>query len=87
VSLSVTTYKNNYQLIRKEVSAGTYIAPLVRLGLEWKPRPRIGWTVFGQYNFSKEDYKVYGGPAGSEVLVRQFTFPQIMVETTLSFYF
>ena len=61
-----------------------YVTPLVRAGLEWKPQARLGWAVFTQYNVSKKDYKIH---MRDGALVRQFTFPQILVETTLSLYF
>lgn len=61
----------------------TYTTPLARLGLEWKPKARLGLCVFGQYNVLKDDYKI----EGYGVLVRQFTFPRVIVETTLSLYF
>ena len=61
----------------------TYTTPLARVGLEWKPQARLGLGVFGQYNVLKDDYKI----KGYGVLVRQFTFPQLIVETTLSLYF
>lgn len=72
----------------------TYNTPFVRLGLEWRPQVRLGWSVVGAYNFLKKDHKGYaefGDKSGSNirenVLVQQFTFPQVMLETTFSFYF
>lgn len=72
---------------------GKYITPFVRMGVEWKPKARIGWALFGQYNVLKKDYKIYADCYGSnpsswaKVFVSEYTFPQIILETTFSFYF
>lgn len=78
--------------LRTEEGDAAYLTPAVRLGLEWKPQARIGWAVFGQYNIVKEDYNTYAYQCGgtgtcTTIRVNQFTFPQVMIETTLSFYF
>lgn len=74
----------------------TYSTPFVRLGLEWRPKTRLGISLCGTYNILKKDYKGYAevedftGPITTyttQVLAQQFTFPQLMVQGQLALYF
>ncbi len=66
-----------------------YRTNFASVALEWKPQARIGASVRGAYNFTRKDYKSYGGVSGvwSGELLQQFSFPQVIVEGIVSVYF
>ncbi|HAH31496.1 MAG TPA: hypothetical protein DCL44_04175 [Elusimicrobia bacterium] len=80
---------DNDGAVRLSEDNDSNIIPFVRLGLEWKIQPLLGWAVFGSYNLAQNDYKYYSlaGGNNTKVLIRQFASPRLMFETTMSFYF
>lgn len=85
-----------WYLGKKTGQGYTYATPFVRLGLEWRPKTRLGISLCGTYNLLKKDYKGYtrvqdltgGNPTGeTDILTQQFTFPQIQMQGQLALYF
>ena len=83
--LSLTRPQGAFTQIKKTNTAGASTIPFMRLGLEYKPQARLGWTIYCQYNIPRKDYQFYR--YDELLLVKQFTFPQLTLETTLSLYF
>ncbi|MDO8804415.1 MAG: CsgG/HfaB family protein [Elusimicrobiota bacterium] len=73
-----------------------YTSPFLSFGLEYRPMTRLGISVLGSYNLIKKDLKdyatvrEYSGPTDlsrTDVLVQQFTIPQLLFNAALSLYF
>lgn len=59
-----------------------------RLGLEWKPKPRFGWSVSGMYYPGKMTARtVVTLPDSAAAVVRKYETQHFAAETYLSFYF
>ena len=59
-----------------------------RLGLEWKPKPRFGWTLTGLYYPGKMTARTTVTlPDYTRVVVRKYETQPFAAETYLSFYF
>jgi hypothetical protein len=83
-----------YELGAKDLPGHKYLVtrPLVSLGMEWRPQPRIGLAVIGdifavrnKVNLYAETTKASG--ATVEYKYGEVLFPLFEAKTTLSFYF
>lgn len=80
---------NPMYAVNVRTEAKTAVLPTLKLGLEWKPRPRLGWSVSGLYYFGKMTARtaVQNSTTVPKTYIQEFDSPAFTIETTLSLYF
>lgn len=75
-------------IVKVQTKNSRTVLATFRLGLEWKPKPRFGWSVSGMYYPGKMTARtVVTLPDYTRVVVREYETQRFAAETYLSFYF